>query len=86
MKVMTHLYRRGAKVDFHDPHVPEVTVNGSILRRVELTQRSVSRADCIALLTPHRTYDLDWIAQHAALVFDARNAYGVDRRANVVTL
>jgi UDP-N-acetyl-D-glucosamine dehydrogenase len=86
MKVMTHLYRRGAKVDFHDPHVPEVAVNGSALRRVELTQRSVSRADCVALLTPHRGYDLEWIAQHAALVFDARNAYGPDRRRNVVPL
>jgi UDP-N-acetyl-D-glucosamine dehydrogenase len=86
MKVMTHLYRRGAKVDFHDPHVPEVAVNGNALRRVELTQRSVSRADCVALLTPHRGYDLEWIAQHAALVFDARNAYGPDRRRNVVPL
>jgi UDP-N-acetyl-D-glucosamine dehydrogenase len=86
LKVMTHLYRRGAKVDFHDPYVSEVAVNGNALRRVELTQRSVSRADCVAVLTPHRAYDLEWIAQHAAMVFDARNAFGADRRPNVVPL
>lgn len=86
LKVMSHLYRRGAKVAFHDPHVPEVAVNGSTLPRTDLTQRTLSRADCVALLTPHQAYDLDWIATHAQLVFDARNAYGPDRRPNVVPL
>ena len=32
-------------------------------------------SDCVAILTPHRVYDLDWIVEHSALVFDARNAY-----------
>ena len=86
MKVMTHLHRRGAKVDFHDPHVPEVSVNGTTLRRVDLTQRSLSRADCVGLLTPHRAYDLEWIAKHATVVFDARNAYNGARHPNVVRL
>jgi hypothetical protein len=40
----------------------------------------------VALLTPHRAYDLEWIAARARLLFDARNAYGQDRRQNVVRL
>jgi hypothetical protein len=43
-------------------------------------------ADCVAILTPHRAYDLEWIVERAALVFDARNAYASDRHPAVVRL
>lgn len=86
VNVMSHLSRRGAKVSFHDPFVDHISVTGTVLDRMELTQRNVARADCVALLTPHRGYDLDWIARHANLIFDARNAYGPDRRTNVARL
>jgi nucleotide sugar dehydrogenase len=86
LKVMALLSRRGADVVFHDPHAPHLQMNGTLLSSTELTQREIASADCVALLTPHRAYDLDWIADHAALVFDARNAFGADRRSNVVRL
>ena len=86
LKVMAALNRRGARVAFHDPFVSSVPLNDKIISRVELSQRNLARADCVALLTPHRTYDLDWLATNARLVFDARNAFGPDRRPNVVRL
>jgi len=84
--VMDILLRRGARVTFHDPYVPSVAVNGGGMRRADLTQRSVTDADCVALLTPHHTYDLEWIASNSKLLFDARNAYTVERHPNVVRL
>jgi UDP-N-acetyl-D-glucosamine dehydrogenase len=86
IKVMTHLHRRGAKLSFHDPFVETVTLNGTVFRRAELSHRVVAGSDCIAVLTPHKTYDLDWIAQRGRLVFDSRNAYVSDRRSNIVRL
>jgi UDP-N-acetyl-D-glucosamine dehydrogenase len=86
IKVMTHLHRRGAKLSFHDPFVETVTLNGTVFRRGELSHRVVAGSDCIAVLTPHKTYDLDWIAQRGRLVFDSRNAYVSDRRSNIVRL
>jgi UDP-N-acetyl-D-glucosamine dehydrogenase len=86
VKVLGALRSRGAKVVYHDPYVPELSLNGDVLASGQLTERSVEAADCVAILTPHRAYDLDWIARHAPLVFDARNAYGPDRRPNVVPL
>lgn len=86
LRVMNLLKRNGAKVAFHDPYVSELTMNGDLLARSHLTERSVEAADCVAILTPHRAYDLDWISRHAALVFDAQNAFGPDRRPNVVRL
>jgi UDP-N-acetyl-D-glucosamine dehydrogenase len=84
--VLGHLLRRGAEVSFHDPFVDEVTVNGGVLTRSELTERLVAATDCVALLTPHRAYDLDWLVEHTKLLFDARNASGDRRSANVVKL
>lgn len=86
IKVAQILWRRGAKVSFHDPYIDMMTLNGGTLPRSELTLRAVSTADCVAILTPHSDYDLDWLAANAKLVFDARNAFGDDRRKNVVTL
>jgi UDP-N-acetyl-D-glucosamine dehydrogenase len=86
VKVIADLRRRGAKVGYHDPYISELSLNGDLLGCAQLTERLVEAADCVALLTPHTAYDLDWIARHASLVFDTRNAYGPDRRPNVVPL
>jgi len=86
LRVMAHLHRRGARLRFHDPFIPSIALNGDVLERSELTHRAVSSADCVALLTPHATYDLEWIADQAPLVFDARNAFGGRQPANVIRL
>jgi UDP-N-acetyl-D-glucosamine dehydrogenase len=86
LRVMSVLERRGAKLSFHDPFVPAVKVNGRSLTRAELTARAVAGADCVALLTPHSSYDLDWLVANARLVFDARNAIAPGSPPNLVRL
>jgi UDP-N-acetyl-D-glucosamine dehydrogenase len=86
LRVMHTLARRGAKLAFHDPFVAEVILDGRRLARTELTAKAVARADLVALLTPHSAYDLEWLAGTAALVFDARNAFGPGPRPNLVRL
>jgi UDP-N-acetyl-D-glucosamine dehydrogenase len=86
VKVMDLLHRRGARLSFSDPYIDSVTVAGKNFHRADLTHRVVSGADCLAVLTPHRAFDLDWIADQAQLVFDARNAYGPRQLSNVVRL
>jgi UDP-N-acetyl-D-glucosamine dehydrogenase len=86
LKVMEWLARRGAEVAFHDPYVETVTVNGLPVDRIDLNSEDLRNAGCVALLTPHVAYDLDWIAGASALVFDARNAYGNNPYSNVVRL
>jgi UDP-N-acetyl-D-glucosamine dehydrogenase len=84
--IINHLQKRGAKVRFHDPFVDAIQVNGSSLQRSELTRAAVTAADCVAMLTPHARYDLNWIAEHAQLVFDARNAYASQHQPRVKRL
>jgi UDP-N-acetyl-D-glucosamine dehydrogenase len=86
LKVMEWLARRGAEVTWHDPYVETVTLNGLPVGRIDLNSEALRNAGCVALLTPHYAYDLDWIAGDSALVFDARNAYGDDLYTKVVRL
>ena len=86
LRVMGILARRGAKVSFHDPYLEVVHAADVRYQRSELTRQALASADCVAVLTPHGAYDLDWIAEQAPLVFDARNAYEDRRFGNVVRL
>jgi UDP-N-acetyl-D-glucosamine dehydrogenase len=67
----------GAEVSYHDPHVPR-TWRG---RRHDLQMESVSwaaetlqRADLVLISTDHAWYDWGFVARHARLVVDTRNA------------
>jgi nucleotide sugar dehydrogenase len=72
--VLERLAARGARISFHDPFVEEIEVGGETLYRVELDDEQLRQADCVALLTPHASYDLPHLAASAGLLFDARNA------------
>jgi UDP-N-acetyl-D-mannosaminuronate dehydrogenase len=86
LRVMAALARRGAKLSFHDPFVDTMELDGRRLNRTALTPKAVAGADLVALLTPHASYDLEWLGSTAALLFDARNAYGPGRRPDVTPL
>jgi nucleotide sugar dehydrogenase len=86
VRIMQHLHKRGARVSFHDPWVENLQLNGSNVRRSALTTQAVAGADLVAVLTPHSVYDLEWVADHARAVFDARNAVLGPKRRNVVKL
>ena len=86
LKVLQWLIRKGADVSFHDPYIESVPLNGNRINRTEFTASALRGAACVALLTPHSSYDVDWIARHADLVFDARNAFGNTLRPNVIRL
>ena len=40
----------------------------------ELTPDYLASRDCVLIVTDHSAYDWDWIAQHAPLIVDTRNA------------
>jgi len=86
LKVIGQLLRRGATVLFHDPFTDQVDIDGRVIEVSSLSRRLLTSVDCVAVLTPHSAYDLDWVAEHSMLVFDAHNAYGSATHGNVITL
>lgn len=73
LEVMRLLMQMGAKVLFNDPHIPEVEINGQVLKSQELTGELLSSVDCVVVLTAHNSYDWRTIAECADLIVDTRN-------------
>lgn len=84
IRVMEILRSEGAKVDYHDPYVPEIRMQAALfadhqrntvaLRSVPLTEDVIERADCVVILVPHSNVDYDAVLRSAKRVFDAVNA------------
>lgn len=89
-ELIDKLEKRGAIVDYNDPHVPQTHYMrqwGDIGKHsVELTADSISSYDCILVATDHSAYDWQFIADHAKLIVDTRNALvGINgRRDHIV--
>jgi UDP-N-acetyl-D-glucosamine dehydrogenase len=57
------------------------------MHSVPLTAENLKRYDCVLIATHHSCYDWQWVADHANLVVDSRNAMaGVKgRREHIVS-
>jgi UDP-N-acetyl-D-glucosamine dehydrogenase len=86
IEVLVQLHRKGAVVHFHDPFVEEVRRDSLQVVRTPLDERALGSSDCVLLLTPHDSYDLEALVQQSPLLFDARNATKGLRRPGVVVL
>jgi len=74
--IIEGLMRRGAKVEYLDPWVPEIEVRGEILRSKGADESPWREADLVVLVTDHSNFDYERIAGEAGLIFDTRNAFG----------
>ncbi|MCR4294682.1 MAG: UDP-glucose/GDP-mannose dehydrogenase family protein, partial [Elusimicrobia bacterium] len=72
--IMHLLAEDGARISYHDPHVPRVGVGGRSWKSRRLTDAAVREADCVLILTAHPGLDYPRIVRHSRRVFDARNA------------
>ena len=71
--VADQLAASGAEVEFCDPHIPEVNARHARFPLVDFTPEALAGADVVVVLVDHPEFDPATIAQHAALVFDAKN-------------
>ena len=76
LDVLRLLERDGAQVKYHDPYVPQVSLDGMKLKSVPLTKAELGRSDIVVILTDHTNVDYNQVVADAKLVFDARNATG----------
>jgi UDP-N-acetyl-D-glucosamine dehydrogenase len=74
LDVITLLLERGAKVSYHDPHVPRASFGTRSLASQRLTRSALSSSDCVLILTAHGGIDYADVIKRSKLVFDARDA------------
>jgi nucleotide sugar dehydrogenase len=63
----------GADVVFCDPHVPEVNTGPLEYPLADFTPDTLAAADIVVVLVDHVEFEPEAIAEHAGLVFDAKN-------------
>ena len=63
----------GAEVNYHDPFVPELTEDGACMSSVALTDRALTEADVVVIVTDHTDVDYAQVLERAAVVVDARH-------------
>src|SRR5205807_548356 len=86
MLVLKELAEAGARVSYHDPYVPEVSLGRRNLRSQQLSAAILSKQDCVVLLTAHSNLNVAEIVERSALIFDARGVTRGLRAPNVVRL
>ena len=82
------LKKRGAEVTYYDPYITEYRENGVCEKGLtELTEDVLKAADLVMVTTAHTTVDYDFVAEHACLIFDTKNAMKhVTKRENIRVL
>jgi UDP-N-acetyl-D-glucosamine dehydrogenase len=69
-----HLLRaKGARVEYHDPHVPSLHYEDLIMTSVADLYKALAQADCVIVATDHSAYDWDRIRTTAQLLVDTRH-------------
>jgi UDP-N-acetyl-D-glucosamine dehydrogenase len=78
LDVIGLLKKRGAQVEYHDPHISRIEheLDGWHMESVSDLQAAIGRADAVVIVTDHSTYDYKAIVASAKFVFDCRNATG----------
>jgi len=70
LRVMELLQKRGARVDYFDPLVPAVKIDGKQYSSVEPS--SIAKADCCVMMTDHTEFDFDSVLSQAKVLVDTR--------------
>lgn len=76
-EIIELLVQSGAKVSYHDPHMPHFPGMRKYdidLDSVELTKDAIEASDCVLIVTNHDAIDYDLIGRYAILIVDTRNA------------
>jgi UDP-N-acetyl-D-glucosamine dehydrogenase len=70
------LEKRGAKVSYSDPFVPRLRADGFLPHAMEALDagQACSQADCVVIVTDHKSFDYASIVERSRLIVDTRNA------------
>ncbi|MBD0349472.1 MAG: nucleotide sugar dehydrogenase [Thermoleophilia bacterium] len=85
-EVMRQLLQRGGEIVFCDPWVPWVELDDARHETLEWNADTVSSADCLVVLTPHREFLERPLWDSAQLIVDTRNIVPPETSARVTRI
>ncbi len=75
LDVIALLEEKGARVDYHDPFVPSITIGEKEYSSVELSKEKVKGYDLVVITTDHSSIDWKMLRDSARVIFDTKNVY-----------
>jgi UDP-N-acetyl-D-glucosamine dehydrogenase len=78
LKIMSLLRKEGAKIAYHDPHIPKIPKTREYdfhLSSVPLTPMTLASYAAALIVTDHTAVDYALLAKHAKLIIDTRDVY-----------
>jgi UDP-N-acetyl-D-glucosamine dehydrogenase len=85
LTIIELLQKDGAQVSYNDPYFPFIGKGRKYDLQMKCTPlQDLEQYDCVLIVTDHSDYDYSWIAHHASLVVDTRNAMKGIRSDNIV--
>jgi len=85
LKVIEHLEKYGAIVNYNDPYIPKFSNRKKNYLSVEITAELLNNADITIITTMHTSYNYQFIVDHSQIVFDTKNATkGLENKENKI--
>jgi UDP-N-acetyl-D-glucosamine dehydrogenase len=72
---LIELLRKQTRVDYYDPLIPYLKLDGLDLRSIDLTPAMLKKYDVVVVAVDHSAVNYDLIYKNARLIFDTRNVY-----------
>jgi UDP-N-acetyl-D-glucosamine dehydrogenase len=72
---LIELLRKQTRVDYYDPIIPYLKLDGLDLKAIDLAPAILKRYDVVVVAVDHSAVDYDLIYRNARLIFDIRNVY-----------
>jgi len=87
LDVLILLETAGAAVDFFDPYVTDIVIDGKTKTGLtELKNESLQTYDAVTILTDHSNVDYELVKKQAALIIDTRNVYPLNHDKKIIRL
>ncbi len=75
LKLVELLLESRGHVEYYDPIIPYLKINGIDLSSIELSRIKLQQFDCVVIAIDHTNVDYKLIKRHAKCIFDIRNVY-----------
>ncbi len=88
LRVIEHLNKNGALVDYYDPFVPSYRYKGETYKGLEqISPEAIAGYDLVMITTMHTKVDYGMVSESAKFVFDTKNAMkNITARENIELL
>ncbi len=83
---LIELLRKETEVDYYDPLIPFLKLEGLDIKGIELTAASLKKYKVVVVAVDHSAVDYDLIFKHARLIFDTRNVYKDKKDKKIIKL